>query len=161
MLTQEESASAWAVLYAVHGKNDKTAEKLAILKETAPDLYLKTEKLTARILNGEDSHFCRILPKEELIVLFWKWFTAHETDMVTMLAGEHPEKVIEMIQGKLSPVFPFMEQDIEIGIRIQNAQCILEVADYYAAAVHAGLVQLLNAQPEELKTHWKWNIVHY
>lgn len=161
MLTQEESAAAWAVLYAVHGGNDKTAEKLAILKETAPDLYLKTEKLTARILSGEDAHFCRILPKEELIVLFWEWFAVHEADMVTMLVGEHPEKVIEMIQEKLNPVFPFMEQDIEIGIRIQNAQCILEVADYYAASIHAGLDQLLKAQPEELKTHWKWNVVHY
>lgn len=159
-LSKQENAQKWCILNALDKNQEKLEANLAILKESSEDVYEKIKKETTEILENRHIHYCKREIQPKLYEKFWEWFLTSETELVTLLAGEHSVRALEMIQEKLYEIFSFMERDMEMGIEIKNAQCLIDVSDFYSCSMNEGLKNLLEVQPEALKEHWVWTIIH-
>ena len=153
-------AAAEAVLHAVRGDADKTAECLEILKQQSQEVYAAVRKSTDDILAGTDPMFFAVPVDEEKIAAFWQWFAGYEGEMKTLLDREKYDDGLTPVAKQLLAAFPFLEEIPNVGLGKNDKGYVVELKDYYAVAIAAAYEKLLECCPEDIKERWQFAIAH-
>ena len=155
-------ASPRAILFAAMGNSEKAQEQLGVLEQTKSSLLDGTYQLVGKILTGSHAQFAALPPERSLIAPFWRWFTEAEQQLIDMLRAKEHDALLALLTEKLSPIFPFMERDLEFGLMFNDdlTQFEMEMADFYVTALHEGYKELLDACPEALQSRWTFKIIH-
>lgn len=155
-------SAASAVLYAVRGEQKLLEDSLSVLRQHAPEIYPEVEAMTRRIQAGTDELFCPLEPEAETVSAFWTWFAEQERELAALVAEEEYDEVIDAFEEQLARVFPYVKEELRIGILLdQKEQYGLCLPDYFAVSLTHGYRILLEACPEGLKETWRFEVRHY
>ena len=154
---QKGRAAAEAILAAAKGEAEKAQHFTEILVTQLPAFHKTTKKMVDSILEKKHPQFNRVEIKEGRINAFWNWFVSNEGTLLQKLEIEEYDTVVQMLQPELRDVFPFMERDLEVGIKPKEAYFQITFADYYMVSLEYGYKELIEAVPESLSTHWRFD----
>lgn len=152
--------SVYAILYAALGRQDGVRENLDRLLEKNRKMAEYTKQMTDEILEGDHAHFAAVPARKELMPGFWQWFSENDQWLQHQFQGEKYDDMLNALSEKLTPIFPFMERDLEFGITTEQDQYVVELGDFFSVSLTEGYKELLEMQPENLRDHWSFRIVH-
>ena len=155
-------ASPRAILYAAKGDKAKVSQQLSLLEKSKSPFLAQTAVMVDEILSGRHAHFSAVPPERELIAPFWQWFEEMEEQLIQALRDQESEKFLSLLSERLQPIFPFVKRELEFGVMHSReyAQFNVDLADFFAVALHEGYRELIAACPDALKTRWIFQIVH-
>ena len=149
-----------AVLYAAMGKWERADADLLILRGEAPQLHEHTEQMVNGIRSGEHPHFFPKPLGDEAMAAFWSWFLANEEALAQALEAQKYEELFAELQEQLKALFPFMERDPDVALRLMGDCYEVVFADYYMVALREGYEQLIAARPDGLQRFTEFVIEH-
>ena len=157
---QKGRAAAEAILAAAEGDGERARNAVEKLAADASSSYETTKVMVERILNKEHPHFTSIEVNPKEVEAFWVWFKKEEAVLQKKLKQEDYQAVLQMLQQKMKEVFPFMERDPEIGIEPEGSLYKITLADLFVRSLTSGYQELINAMPQSLAAHWRFEVAH-
>ncbi len=146
-----------AILKAAKGEVEKAYYFVDSIATQLPFFYETTKKMVDDILEKKHPHFNKIELSKESIVEFWDWFVSNEVSLLKKLEMEDYDNVFKMVQPKLKEIFSFMERDLEFGIEPLDEFYCITFADFFVVSLEQGYKELIDAVPQSLAKHWRFD----
>ncbi len=152
--------AAEAILCAVKGDEARAKAALVIVETEEVVVAKATREAVEKILNGTHPHYNELEVDMSAVEAFWDWFIVNQKIMRRMIDREEMEEVLTMIQEALTPLLPFLDREIEIGMYVEEEECHIDLAVSFMVALNHTYTILLENRPKQVDSYWQFEIVH-
>lgn len=149
-----------AMLHALMGREEQAKELLARVEGQDAELARRTGEEIQKIQDGTHPRFFHLDMDRGQAEMFWAWFRNGQDMLVKKLKGQQYDRVFALLQEQMKPVFPFLEEEPELGILPLETGYQLTFVDGYMISLCRGYEDLLALCPEDLKENWRFEIRH-
>lgn len=154
----------YAMLYAATGRKAPARERLAKLRKEHPAIESSVSFDVESVIAGKHPRFAVLKDVLDSVDYdgFWSWFAVEEQRFALMISAGLASSVAaaKELSAKLTELFGNPNTELAVALEPEKDGFAVTVSDNYVLTLSVGMERLLAAQPEELKSRWRFAAIH-